>query len=70
MKDVSKAADERAAYPSDAPVGSSFETDRQRQKASVGRQFDALDGTRIRKIAAQSETEKSPTSCGLRTVQT
>ena len=66
MKDVSKAADERAAHPSDAPVGSSFETDRQRQKASVGRQFDALDGTRIRKIEALSETEKAGTPKKLR----
>lgn len=57
MKDVQKAAAERAAHPSSSPAGSSFETDRQRQKAAVGKQFDALEGTRIRKITANSTTD-------------
>lgn len=57
MKDVQKAAAERAAHPSSSPAGSCFETDRQRQKAAVGKQFDALEGTRIRKITASSNIE-------------
>lgn len=52
MKDVQKAAAERASHPISAPAGSSFETERQRQRTAVGRQFDALDGTHIRKISA------------------
>lgn len=56
MKDVKKAALERSSHPSSIPAGNSFETDRQRQRAAVGKQFDALDGTRIRKIAAISDT--------------
>lgn len=57
MKDVQKAAAERAAHPSSTPAGSSFETERQRQRTAVGRQFDALDGTRIRKISALSDAD-------------
>ena len=57
MKDIRKAAEERAAHPSSVPAGSSFETERQRQRAAVGRQFDALAGTHIRKISAQSDEE-------------
>ena len=57
MNDIQKAAEERAAHPSSTPAGGSFETERQRQRAAVGKQFDALDGTRIRKISAQTDTE-------------
>lgn len=57
MKDVQKAAEDRAAHPSSSPAGSSFETDRQRQKSAVGKQFDALEGTHIRKITAISNTD-------------
>lgn len=57
MKDIRKAAEERAAHPSRIPVGSSFETERQRQRAAVGKQFDALAGTRIRKISAKTDEE-------------
>jgi len=55
LNDIQKAAEERAAHPSNTPAGSSFETERQRQRAAVGRQFDALDGTRIRKISAMTD---------------
>lgn len=54
---MQKAAEDRAAHPSSSPAGSSFETDRQRQKSAVGKQFDALEGTRIRKITAISNTD-------------
>lgn len=56
MNDVKKIAEKRSAHPSRIPAGSSFESDRQRQKAAVGKQFDALEGTRIRKISAMSDT--------------
>lgn len=56
LNDIQKAVEERAAHPNPTPAGSSFETERQRQRAAVGRQFDALDGTRIRKIAAMSDS--------------
>lgn len=57
MKDIRKAAEDRAAHPSNTPAGHSFETERKRQKAAVGMQFDALEGTRIRKIAAMTEDD-------------
>ena len=57
MKDIRKAAEERAAHPSSTPVGSSFETERQRQRTAVGKQFDALAGTRIRKISAMTDDD-------------
>lgn len=66
MKDVQKAAAERASHPISAPAGSSFETERQRQKAVVGRQFDALDGTRIRKISALSDADSGGSQRKLR----
>lgn len=56
MNDVKKAAEERAAHPSSSPAGSSFETVRQRQKLALTKQIDALEGTRIRKIAAMNDT--------------
>lgn len=57
LKDIRKAAEDRAAHPSNTPAGHSFETERKRQKAAVGMQFDALEGTRIRKIAAMTEDD-------------
>ena len=57
MNDIKKAAEDRAAHPSSRPAGHSFETDRKRQKAAVGKQFDALEGTRIRKIAAMTDDD-------------
>lgn len=66
MKDVQKAAAERASHPISAPAGSSFETERQRQRTAVGRQFDALDGTRIRKISALSDADSGGSQRKLR----
>ena len=47
MDDVRRNAQERAARPSTLPVGSSFESERQKQKAALVRQIDELDGSRI-----------------------
>lgn len=55
MNDVRQAAEERAAKPKSAPVGASFESDRQREKHALVRQLDALDGRNVRKIAASTE---------------
>lgn len=57
MNDVKKAAAERAAHPSSTPAGSSFESDRKREKAALTMQLDSLDSSQIRKIAAVSETD-------------
>ena len=56
MDDVRRAAEERASRPRSAPVGSSFESERQRSKTALVRQLDALDGSNVRKIAAAAET--------------
>lgn len=42
MDDVRKNAQERAARPCAHPVGSSFESERQKQKAALVRQIDEL----------------------------
>ena len=60
MNDVKKAAADRAAHPSSTPAGSSFESDRKREKAALTMQLDALDSSQIRKIAAVSETDGTP----------
>lgn len=52
MDDVRQAAEERAARPKKAPVGSSFESERQREKNALVRQLDAQDGRNVHKIAA------------------
>lgn len=57
MDDVRKNAQERAARPSALPVGSSFESERQKQKAALVRQIDELDGSRIRKISAATNKQ-------------
>ena len=57
MNDVKKAAADRASHPSSTPAGSSFESDRKREKAALTMQLDALDSSQIRKIAAVSETD-------------
>ena len=59
MDDVRKLAEERAARPSSVPAGSSFESERQKQKAALVRQIDELDGSKIRKISAASEKDES-----------
>ena len=56
MKDVKKAAEERAAHPSSTPAGSSFESERKRAKAALTMQIDSLDSSQIHKIAAVSES--------------
>jgi GGDEF domain-containing protein len=56
LNDVKKAAAERAAHPSSTPAGSSFESDRKREKAALTMQLDSLDSSQIRKIAAVSDT--------------
>jgi len=59
MDDIRKKAEERAANPSRAPVGSSFETDRQREKSAIARQLGELDSSKITKISAMSEKHDS-----------
>lgn len=62
MDDVRRHAEERASRPSTIPAGSSFESERQKQKAALVRQIDELDGSKIRKISAaaeQTENQKS-----------
>ena len=59
MDDVRRNAQERAARPSTFPVGSSFESERQKQKAALVRQIDELDGSKIRKISAATERTDS-----------
>ncbi len=56
MDDVRQAAQERAARPKSAPVGASFESERQRSKNALVKQLDSLDGRTVRKIAAVAET--------------
>ena len=56
MNDIRKIAAERAAKTRTAPVGTSFESERQRAKSALVRQLDSLDGKNIRKIAALSDT--------------
>ena len=55
MKDVRKAAEERASRPREKPIGASFETEHQRQKKALVKQIDSLDPGSIRKIAATAE---------------
>ena len=55
MKDVRRAAEERASRPKKAPVGSGFESERQREKNALVRQLDAQDGRNVHKIAAAAE---------------
>ena len=54
MDDVKKAAEERAARPKKNPVGSGFESERQREKNALVRQLDAQDGRNVHKISAES----------------
>ena len=52
MDDVRKAAEERAARPGKAPIGASFESERQRSKNALVRQITSQDGRNVRMIAA------------------
>ena len=54
MDDVKKTAAERAARLKKTPVGSGFESERQREKNALVRQLDAQDGRNVHKIAADS----------------
>ncbi len=55
MNDVKRNAQERAQRQNTAPIGSGFETDRQRAKKAMVKQIDSMDGTNVHKIAAVSE---------------
>ena len=56
MDDVRRAAEERANRPKQGPVGTSFESERQRSKNALVKQLDSMDGRNVRKIAATAET--------------
>lgn len=55
MDDVRKAARERAARTKSAPVGTSFETERQRSKNALVKQIKSQDGRNVHMIAAATE---------------
>ena len=55
VQDLMKIAAARAAKPKERPVGASFETEHQRAKKALVKQIEALDGSNIRLIAANSE---------------
>ena len=44
MDDVRRTAEERAKRPKTAPVGASFESERQRSKNALVKQLDSMDG--------------------------
>ena len=55
MDDVRRTAEERAKRPKIAPVGASFESERQRSKNALVKQPDSMDGRNVRKIAAVAD---------------
>ena len=55
MDDVRRTAEERAKRPKTAPVGASFESERQRSKNALVKQLDSMDGRNVRKIAAVAD---------------
>ena len=55
MDDVRRTAKERAKRPKTAPVGASFESERQRSKNALVKQLDSMDGRNVRKIAAVAD---------------
>lgn len=57
MRDLQKIAAERAARQKDKPIGTSFETEHQRAKKALIKQIEALDGSNIQLIAANTEGE-------------
>jgi len=65
MNDVRKAAQERAARKS-KPIGSSFETERQREKKAVFKQIEGANGANIHKIAATASTSEGDENKPLR----
>ena len=56
MEDVRQNAENRAARPQRAPVGASFESERQRSKNALVKQITSQDGRNVRMIAAASDT--------------
>ena len=56
MDDVMQIAQERAERPKTSPIGSGFESERQRSKNALVRQIDSLDGRNVRMIAAAGAT--------------
>ena len=58
MNDVRQAAEERATRPKKTPVGTSFESERQRSKHALVRQLESMDGSNVRKIAAVSPAQE------------
>lgn len=56
MDDVMQIAQERAERPKTAPIGTGFESERQRSKNALVRQIDSLDGRNVRMIAAAGAT--------------
>jgi DNA invertase Pin-like site-specific DNA recombinase len=60
LKDVKRAAENRAAHPSSTPAGISFESERKRAKAALTMQIDSLDSSQIHKISAVSDSEDGP----------
>ena len=58
MNDVQKAAEARAAKQS-KPIGSSFETERQREKRAVFKQIEGSNGMNIHKIAAKTSASET-----------
>ena len=55
MEDVRQVAQERASRPKKAPVGASFESERQRSKNALVKQIASQDGRNVRMIAAATE---------------
>ena len=55
MEDVRQAAQERASRQKKAPVGASFESERQRSKNALVKQIASQDGRNVRMIAAATE---------------
>ena len=65
MNDVQKAAEALAAKQS-KPIGSSFETERQREKRALFKQIEGSNGVNIHKIAATASTPEADESKPLR----
>ena len=55
MDDVRRTDEERAKRPKIAPVGASFESERQRSKNALVKQLDSMDDRNVRKIAAVAD---------------
>lgn len=58
MHDVRQVAENRAARPPGPPVGTGFESERQRSKNALVKQLASQDGRNVQLIAATTETEE------------